>query len=770
MSKKTLSFGCFLLFILMLPNLNLYAQNTYYWYFDKKIAVNYNYTTWSIKSQKTEGETTVSKMLELKNIPTATSIKPLTPFLDRVDFASEIKPDKMGIDTDRAIPSIIMASNEEPILMSGNIVVMPKENTDLNELASKFNLRLLYKLNYGAFLFNVSTPISTLETANAVHETGLVKWCTPDFIVKIEKNGTDPLYGQQYYLNQSNNIDINAPEAWALTKGCSNIKVAVLDQGVDAHEDLNSSLLIGYTPGSNNTLGLPINPGDGHGVACAGIIAAAHDNDLGIKGISPNAKIVPVRVIGIYTTSEIATAITWSYLTTGGNADVLSNSWGFPYQNFYDSSIAQAVNNARTLGRNGKGSIVVFASGNSNQSFSGVTFPANLPGVITVGAIKRDGAIWEYSSRGSEMDLVCPSGDVNLIGDVTTTDRMGSNGYETGNYTSRFGGTSAACPQVSGAVALMLSANSNLTENEVRTILQQSATDMGASGFDNTYGYGRLNAFKAIQMALANVTISGPNQFCTTATYSVSNLPSGVTVTWSATPSSIVNISTSSNVATVTKIGNGMVNLVATLNSTCGSVNLPAKQVSVGTYSAGDFPISGQTNICSNTVSTYSVTALPGATNYNWIIPPTALANGWSIVTGQGTPVLTVITGSITTTLKLKVSNSCGESIAPANLTVNINPCFSFVASPNPASNTLNVSQNNASSQLDANTTKVGDGRINKPFSVRLFDQSSKVLKSLSSERGDDISINTSDIPNGTYFLHIFQNKEVIKKQIIIQH
>jgi len=266
--------------------------------------------------------------------------------------------------------------------------------------------------------------------------------------------------------------------------------------------------------------------------------------------------------------------------------------------------------------------------------------------------------------------------------------------------------------------------------------------------------------------------ISGPSQFCISSTYSISNLPTGSTVTWSASPSNIVSISTSNNVATVTKIGNGMINLSATINRTCGSLNLPAKQVSVGTYSAGDFPISGQTNICSNTVSTYSVTGLPGATNYNWVIPPNALANGWSIVTGQGTPVLTVITGSVTATLKLKVSNNCGESIAPALLTVNINSCgsFSFVASPNPTSNTLNVSQNSASSQIQANTTNVNGGKISKPFSVKLFDQNSKILKSLSSERGDDIAINTSDIPNGTYFLHIFQNKETIKKQIIIQH
>ena len=91
-----------------------------------------------------------------------------------------------------------------------------------------------------------------------------------------------------------------------------------------------------------------------------------------------------------------------------------------------------------------------------------------------------------------------------------TTDRMGANGVA-GNYIGTFGGTSGAAPQVSGVAALMLSVNPNLTESQVRTILNETATDMGTSGFDNTFGHGRLNA----QAALLRIgNIIGPDVLC----------------------------------------------------------------------------------------------------------------------------------------------------------------------------------------------------------------------------------------------------------------
>ncbi|NJN29000.1 MAG: S8 family serine peptidase [Cyclobacteriaceae bacterium] len=231
-----------------------------------------------------------------------------------------------------------------------------------------------------------------------------------------------------------------------------------------------------------------------------------------------------------------------------GNADILSNSWNYvippgTIQPIEIDVISTAIADAMALGRlrNGVrlGCVVVFGSGNFNQSFNGVAFPARLPGVITVGAINKNGAILDYSSRGAEMDLVAPSG--NIQGDVNTTDRMGTNGYNSGNYMNNFGGTSAACPQVSGVAALILSANPTLTQAQVRTILQNTATDMGTTGFDNTFGFGRLNAQAALQAVTNGIFINnGGNLICTNTPISV-NISGSNNIVWTSSSNITIN-------------------------------------------------------------------------------------------------------------------------------------------------------------------------------------------------------------------------------------
>ena len=123
---------------------------------------------------------------------------------------------------------------------------------------------------------------------------------------------------------------------------------------------------------------------------------------------------------------------------------------------------------------------IVFAAGNSGSS---VSFPATVNGVIAVGAVDKNGALCSYSARGSEINLVAPSGALDYTGDIRTLDLMGSAGLYPGNYLSTFGGTSASCPQVSGVAALLLSINPKLTEAEVRNILGHSARKIGSYSY-----------------------------------------------------------------------------------------------------------------------------------------------------------------------------------------------------------------------------------------------------------------------------------------------
>ena len=141
-------------------------------------------------------------------------------------------------------------------------------------------------------------------------------------------------------------------------------------------------------------------------------------------------------------------------------ADILSNSWGGGAP---DNIISDAIQIARANGRNNKGSVVIFAAGNT---YSGVDFPGNTPGVISVGAIDLTGFKFSYSASGPELSMTAPSGMVNLQGNIRTIDRMGDDGFNpyvsSGdlsdyNYTSKFGGTSAAAPEAAGVAALLLS-------------------------------------------------------------------------------------------------------------------------------------------------------------------------------------------------------------------------------------------------------------------------------------------------------------------------
>ena len=148
-----------------------------------------------------------------------------------------------------------------------------------------------------------------------------------------------------------------------------------------------------------------------------------------------------------------------------------------------------------------------------------------------MGAVDRDGTICDYSQRGAMLDIVAPSKKSYNTEGIYTTYNMGE-GNIGNNYTSTFGGTSAACPQVAGVAALMLSANPYLSEEQVRSRLQSTATDLGETGFDSTYGYGLVNAFAAVKASIMDML--GSTVLCGSKFYSVANLPTGASVSWKA--------------------------------------------------------------------------------------------------------------------------------------------------------------------------------------------------------------------------------------------
>jgi subtilisin family serine protease len=376
----------------------------------------------------------------------------------------------------------------------------------------------------------VSGLKNALEVANSLHESQEYAFAEPDFLRLMKRmNTNDPNVDDQWSLNNDGvntsqyggvpGADMKVFAAWNSTTGSSTIKVAIIDEGVDLnHPDLVGNLLGGYDATGQGSGGGPSGD-DAHGTACAGIVAAVGNNSLGGVGVAYTSKIIPVRIAYSSGTSWvtnntwIANALNWSWQTA--NADVLSNSWGGGGSS---SSINGAIDGAVNNGRGGLGAPVLFAAGNDNGANS---YPATYAPTISVIAMSMcnqrknpsscDGETWWGSNYGSGADLAAPG--VKIF----ATDISGSAGYSSGDYVTNFNGTSSACPNAAGVMALVLSANGSLTEDQARAALESTTDKVGGYSYSNVggqpngtwsndLGYGRINADAAVSSVSSSTT------------------------------------------------------------------------------------------------------------------------------------------------------------------------------------------------------------------------------------------------------------------------
>lgn len=483
----------------------------------------------------------------------------------------------------------------------------------LNALISKYNcsMQRAYMFDDRTFILGagVANSYDGLKMADIFYESGLFEYAEPDLEMydAIDTPPNDPLYYLQWDHKNTGSADqysgvpgadMNVENAWKITQGTSTISVAVIDEGVDTgHVELKKNLLQGYdatTQTANKGDGRPLSSANAHGTCCAGIIAALANNGIGIAGIAPKCKIIPVNLAdaGGYFTSDINIASGIDYAWKHG-ADVLTNSWGGGSPS---SAIDDAIHRAVTQGRNGKGCAVFFSAGNNN---SGLSYPALNDEVVAVGGINMcnqrkdpnscDGEYWWGASYGSGLGVVAPCVK------IATTDFSGTGGYSSDDYDRTFNGTSAACPHVAAVAALILSVNSTYTKDNVVNIIEntadkipgytfQSTTGYKNGTWNNEMGYGRVDAYTAVLAAQkdsfcnAQITATGATRFCKgdSVTLQVVSKKSGAIYKWYQNDS-LINANASSIIAT--QSGNYYV--VATSTNGCNATSAPVKVTAI---------------------------------------------------------------------------------------------------------------------------------------------------------------------------------------------
>jgi serine protease len=332
--------------------------------------------------------------------------------------------------------------------------------------------------------------------------------------------GADPYRSRQWDLSK-----MRVASAWPTSTGAG-VTVAVLDSGVDAtHPDLDRQVLTGYDviAGSDRADSDP----NGHGTHVAGTIAALTGNDTGISAIAPEAKILPVRVVGANGSGYMSDAADGILYAADHGAGVINMSLG-------STAHVMAVSNAIGYARS-KGVVVVAAAGNERAKGSPVSYPAADDGVIGVAATDSADHVAAFSNQGSYVDVAAP-------GDSILSTVPADNGLY-----AFYSGTSMASPHVAASAALIKAAYPALSPDQVQSALEKSAVDLGTEGKDTDYGYGRIDA--AAALVAANPATARPATSAV-ATETTTPIPSATTPTPNATTPSASATAPSPNATT----------------------------------------------------------------------------------------------------------------------------------------------------------------------------------------------------------------------------
>jgi subtilisin family serine protease len=368
-------------------------------------------------------------------------------------------------------------ARERPRFVPGQILVKPRAGVSESSLAAKLGARgAMSRLTIRRL--NIRIVKVSEENADAVlaalKNDPDIEFAERDYVAEAAFVPNDSYVANEWHLSK-----IQAFQAWDGTIGSSNVVVAVLDSGVNANQpDFAGRILPGYdfvnaTPNMTDDFG--------HGTAVTGVIAANGNNGMGVAGVAYDCSVLPVKVMdssGFAPYSTIAAGIKYA-VDNGARVINLSIAGMSP-----SATLQQAIDYAWS-----NNVVVVAAAGNNADSTP--QYPAACDHVLSVASTAPNDSLSYFSSFGSYVKISAP-GET-----IWTTQSDLNNPY------GPWRGTSFASPVVAAVAALVISANPALSNDQVVSLLEQSADDIGAPGYDTSFGYGRVNALRAVSAASA---------------------------------------------------------------------------------------------------------------------------------------------------------------------------------------------------------------------------------------------------------------------------
>ncbi|MCB9062305.1 MAG: S8 family serine peptidase [Halobacteriovoraceae bacterium] len=427
--------------------------------------------------------------------------------------------------------------SEEIDRVPGEIIIKLKDASDYNALSLNIQnatIERSFKTIAGKFVIVKMEDSLVLSGLSILNDNENIEYAEPNYLYKIDdpidplsldqiseslseltnpiaETPNDPQFGKLWGLaNTGDNdpkgltgvagADVNALEAWSITKGDRRIKIAIIDTGIDYnHPDLKNNIWVnqaeidglpgvdddnnGYVDdihgwdfanGDNNPL-----DGHGHGTHCAGTIGAEHDNGEGVAGVMGEVQMMPVKFLTDSGSGSTEAAIKSIDYATMMNVDIMSNSWG-------GGGFSQALQDSIEAASK-KGILFVAAAGNSTSNNDvRPHYPSNynVPNVIAVAAHSIQDSLASFSSYGKNTVHIAAPGK-NILSTVTN-----------GNYAS-YSGTSMATPHVSGVLGLFVSKFGRLPFDQVKEVMQKTSVPV-ATYKRKTISGGRINAYNML--------------------------------------------------------------------------------------------------------------------------------------------------------------------------------------------------------------------------------------------------------------------------------